>query len=165
LFAYLAACAPNVPTILGDARISLGNAPDQAYDLMILDAYSADYIPVHLITREALELYLRKLQPHGILAFHITNTWFELEWVLQPLARDLGLRCYVEHERYIKVSDAQTGKYPSDWLVLARNDSDLGSLAQDRRWQACPPSSFRLWTDDYSSLVTAIPVRISIGPQ
>jgi hypothetical protein len=163
LFQYVSLCAPDVPTTLGDARLSLEKASDDAYDLMILDAYSADYIPVHLITREALSLYLRKLRQGGILAFHITNTWFDLQWVLEPLARDLGLSCYVEHDRDISSADARAGKKRSDWLVLARTDSDLGAVAHDPRWSRCPPAALRVWTDDYSSLITAIPFDFSIG--
>jgi hypothetical protein len=165
LFWYLKDCAPDTPTVLGDARLSLQKAPDKTYDLIILDAYSADYVPVHLLTSEALTLYSQKLSDTGILAFHISNIWFDLQPVLASLAQSLNLSCAVEHDKYLLISEAQAGKYGSDWVVMAHHDSDLAALAHQRGWQRCPPSTFRVWTDDYSSLITAIPVRLTIGPQ
>jgi hypothetical protein len=166
LFEYVADCAPDTPTVLGDARLSLQRAPDNTYDLIILDAYSADYIPVHLLTQEALALYNQKMTDSGVLAFHITNNWFDLEPPLTSLAQSLGLSCFVKHDKYLWINQARAGKYRSDWLVMARRADVLTPLVQqDRQWERCPPSTFRVWTDDYSSLVTAIPVHFSIGPK
>ena len=90
-FTLLRDCAPQAQVILGDARISLAREPDGTHDLIILDAFSSDAIPVHLLTREALDLYFRKLSPHGVLAFHISNRYFDLRPVLSRLARDAQL--------------------------------------------------------------------------
>jgi len=163
LFALIAGCAPDAPTVLGDARLSLEQAPDSTYDLMILDAYSADYVPIHLLTREALALYVQKMSDHGVLAFHITNAWFDLQTVLTALSQNLDLTCYVQHDRVLKSGQENAGKFRSDWLVLAHQPSDLGAVTLDHRWQRCSPTTFRVWTDDYSSLVTAIPIYFSIG--
>jgi spermidine synthase len=164
LFGFIANCAPDAPTILGDARLSLEQAPDGTYDLLILDAYSADYVPVHLLTREALMLYMRKMTDHGVAAFHISNNWFDLQSVLTSLAQNLSLTCYVEHDRVDENSaEARAGKFSSDWLILAHPKSDLSAVTKDHRWQRCAPTAFRVWTDDYSSLVTAIPVVFQVG--
>ena len=132
---------------------------------MILDAYSADYVPVHLITAEALALYVRKMTGHGILAFHTSSFWIDLTPVLSSLAENAGLVCYAEHDRVLTIDEMRRGKFASTWMVMAHHPSDLGALIQNPRWRACYPTTFRLWTDDYSSLVTVIPVHFSIGPQ
>ena len=87
-FTYLRDCPPAKRIVLGDARLSLAQAPDSSYDFIVLDAFSSDAIPVHLMTREALQLYLRKLAPGGSIAFHISNRYLNLEPVLVELARD-----------------------------------------------------------------------------
>ncbi|MBV8281918.1 MAG: fused MFS/spermidine synthase [Candidatus Eremiobacteraeota bacterium] len=163
LFKYVSGCAQDVPTVLGDARLSLEQAPDASYDLLLLDAYSSDYVPVHLITREAVQLYTAKLTDHGILAFHVSNRWFALQRVLGSISQSLGMTCYLNFEQVLTIDDLRRGKSTSDWIVLARSDADLGAITQDHRWRKCPPTNFRVWTDDYSSLVTAIPVVFKIG--
>src|SRR4029453_7943659 len=87
-FSYLRDCPPAKRIVLGDARLSLVQAPDSAYDYIVLDAFSSDAIPVHLMTREALQLYLDKLAPGGSIAFHISNRYLNLEPVLVEIARD-----------------------------------------------------------------------------
>jgi hypothetical protein len=162
-FKFIGDCAPQTPTVLGDARLSLQQAPDATYNMLILDAYSADYVPVHLITREAMALYARKMTEHGILVFHISSIWIDLAPVLTSLGRDADLLCYFENEK-ITMAEARTGKYPSNWLVMARRKSDIDALSRDPRWRPCGATTFPVWTDDYSSLVTAIPVHFSMGP-
>jgi hypothetical protein len=164
LFNFVDDCAPQVPTILGDARLSLQQVPDGTYDLMILDAYSADYVPVHLVTSEALALYVRKMSERGVLAFHISSRWIDLEPVLTSLAGNAGLACYSAHDLRLTMAQARAGKYISIWIAMTRPMSGNGVL-HGLRWQPCTPTAFPVWTDDYSSLVTAIPVRISIGPE
>ena len=90
-FTYLSDCPAQVKVILGDARLSLRSAPDSFYDMIILDAFSSDAIPIHLVTREAIRLYLAKLKPGGILVFHTSNRYLDLNPVLGNLARDAGL--------------------------------------------------------------------------
>ncbi|HZV79136.1 MAG TPA: fused MFS/spermidine synthase [Candidatus Binatus sp.] len=165
LFAYVGDCGGATPTVIGDARIGLGRERDNAYDLMILDAYSADYVPVHLVTREAISLYKRKLKDGGVLAFHATSIWFNLVPALSALAADADLKCYANRDVSLLASEATSGKRPSIWVAMGAAGGSIDTLAQDPRWQRCTPTSFRVWTDDYSSLVTAFSVNISIGPR
>jgi hypothetical protein len=137
--------------VLGDARISLKKAPDRLYGILVLDAFGADAIPVHLLTREAVQLYLSKLFDHGILVFHISNRYLDLQEVLGNVASDGGLVALVEND----TTEIQAGKFPSRWLVMARSKNDLGKLIGDPRWiplKGDPRT--RVWTDDYSSILT-----------
>jgi hypothetical protein len=141
--------------VLGDARLSLQTAPDHSYGIIILDAFSGDSIPVHLLTREALRLYLTKLTPNGILVFHISNIYLDLQPVVGPLAGDAGLIGLIETDT--NISDAQTknGVLASTWVVIGRSSSDLGKLAGDSRWRPLlsRPGS-KVWTDDFSSVIS-----------
>jgi len=156
-FTFLRDAAAPARVVLGDARLSLANEPDAAYDLLILDAYSSDAIPVHLVTREALALYLRKLAPGGRLAFHISTLHVDLEPVLAGLARDAGLAALTRADTEVPALERARGKAPSVWLVMARRADDLAALAANRRWH---PSRGRaggaVWTDDYSSVLSIL---------
>jgi spermidine synthase len=151
-FTYLKDCA-SAPyrIILGDARQRLREAPAAHYGLIVLDAFSSDSIPAHLVTREALELYRSKLSAGGMMVFHISNRYFDLAPLFAGLAReaDLTARVFMDDD-----SDTAAGKYPSRWLVLARRPEDLGALAQDQRWVT--PDGDVVWTDDYSNIVGLI---------
>ncbi|MBA3471455.1 MAG: fused MFS/spermidine synthase [Herpetosiphonaceae bacterium] len=157
LFTYLADCAGPAAVELGDARLSLQRAPAQAYDLMVFDAYSSDAIPIHLVTREALHLYLSKLSSHGLLAFHISNRHLDLEPVLENLARDAGIAALTLADEDISEADAVAGKWPSQWVVMARTPAVLGELSLGPGWVPLrsKPGS-RIWTDDYSSIVQTL---------
>jgi len=154
-FTFLQDCTPEARIILGDARLSLESAQPQAYDLMILDAYSSDAIPIHLITREALQLYLDKLAPGGVLVFHITNRHLDLKTVLGNLALDTHLTYLARDDLDLDPRDGNRGKMPSQWAVLARTPDDLGALANDPRWTvpALRPGT-SVWTDDFNSLLS-----------
>src|SRR5204863_7342821 len=91
LFSFLWVCGPEVPITLGDARLTLADAPDGAYDLIIVDAFSSDAIPIHLMTREAMALYVRKLAPTGMVAMHLSNRHLELGSVAAGIAQANGL--------------------------------------------------------------------------
>ena len=138
--------------VLGDARLKLGEAPDHHYDLIVLDAFSSDAIPVHLITREAMAMYLRKLTDDGIVALHISNRYLELEPVLGNLARDLSL---VGIKQFDDEGDKQfPGKSSSDWVLLARRKEAFGSLADDTRWTPLRQDlRVGVWTDDFSNVL------------
>jgi hypothetical protein len=154
-FTYLSDCAPEASIVLGDARLSLGRTTER-YDLLILDAYSSDSIPIHLITREALQLYLGRLQPHGLLAFHISNRHLDLQPVLRALAQDAGLYLRVNVDEASE-AERQQGKEPSAWAIMARSDADAGPLAHDPRWRpAHARPGMAVWTDAYSSLLQVL---------
>lgn len=151
-FRYLADSPATIEVVPGDARLTLGKAPDARYQLILLDAYSSDSIPVHLLTREALRVYLSKLAPGGRLAFHISNLHLDLRPVLGNLARDAGLVCYYREDDASE-SQAAEGKASSRWVVMARRAEDLGPLARSRHWQPLAGDAARkVWTDDHSSL-------------
>jgi trans-aconitate methyltransferase len=156
-FTYLRDSAAPARIVLGDARLSLVAEPDRQFDLLILDAYSSATIPVHLVTREALALYLRKLAPGGRLAFHISNVHLDLEPVLADLARDARVACLTREDATVSPQELASGKAASTWLVIARSEDELVTLARDSRWR---PSRGRdrpvIWTDDYSSLMSIL---------
>ncbi len=160
-FTYLSRCAPATEIVLGDARLKLRDAPDGHYDLIALDAFSGDSIPVHLITKEALALYLRKLAPGGIIAFHISNLYFDLAPELGNLAQDAHLTALIANDSLVTPAEKSAGKNPSIWLAMARQPVDLALLESDKRapfrWQPAPVATgARLWTDDYSNLLGAL---------
>jgi hypothetical protein len=160
LFTYLSACsAAPVNVLTGDARLRLREAPAYAYDLIVLDAFSSDAVPAHLLTREALALYLSKLAPGGLVAFHVSNRSLELERVPLGLAADARLEARLFADNF-KPGDAgrDPNHDPSTWVVLARDAEDLGALAADARWRPSSALAQRpeLWRDDFSNVVTLL---------
>src|SRR5215207_2614067 len=153
LFTYLSACAGARPAVLlGDARLRLREAPDAAYDLIVLDAFSSDAVPAHLMTREALALYLSKLAPGGVVAFHVSNRSLQLERVAGGIAREAGLASRIFDDGR-QGSDA--GLDPSTWVAVARTAADLGPLASDPNWAEFDPAVYELevWRDDFSDIL------------
>jgi hypothetical protein len=157
-FTYLRDCEADLEVAIGDGRLLLTAAADGSYDLFIMDAYNADALPAHLLTREALQLYLRKLAPRGILAFHISNRYLDLEPVLANLARDAGLYCVIQYDEVISNPGTELGgKVSSKYALMVRDIDDLGSLVDDDRWvQARRLDSIGVWTDSYSSILTIL---------
>jgi hypothetical protein len=156
-FTFLADAFPDpsgLEIVLGDARLRLREAADASYDLVILDAFSSDAIPAHLLTREAIALYRAKMRPGGMLAAHISNRYLDLAPVFGALASDAGL--FMRGRADMKVSEAEQrdGKMPSLWVVLGENDAAFGSLASDPRWVVVKRRTPRVWTDDYSNLMS-----------
>jgi len=159
-FTFMASCTPQAPIILGDARLKLAEAPDGAYDFIMVDAFSSDTIPIHLLTREAMAVYLAKLAPHGMIVMHVSNRHLELSSVVAGIAQANGLKTRTnpgsandEHE------DDVTYKFTSTIVIAARADEDFGVLGEpgDFAWPVvnAPPKQ-RIWTDDYSNIVGAI---------
>ena len=156
-FTLLRDCAPNLSVTLGDARLSLNKVPNRSYGLIVIDAFGSDAIPVHLLTREAINLYLAKLTDNGVLVFHITNRYLDLQPVLATVAKDAGLICLAEDDTNISDIEMRNGKFPSRWLIMARMKDDLGNLARDPRWvPAVPRPGMRVWKDDFSSVLRAV---------
>ncbi|HEU4452673.1 MAG TPA: fused MFS/spermidine synthase [Longimicrobium sp.] len=149
-FTYLADSRAPVDVVLGDARLSMAGAPVGAYDLIILDAFSSDAIPVHLLTREALGMYLEKLAAGGMIMFHLSNRYLNLEPVLGALAKERGLSIRVSEHRPAR----ENFNSASTWAVVARSEEDLGPLATDMFWRGAEiDPGVRPWTDDFSSLL------------
>jgi hypothetical protein len=152
LFTFIANSKADVDFVMGDARLTLAEQPDAFYDLIVLDAFSSDTIPIHLLTREAFEMYLRKLQPTGILAVHISNRYLDLQPVLRAVAKDLRLQAVIFEDAPM-TDEAEEGKTQATWVALARNEHDIAKLIADRNWNALDVEPVRVWTDDYSNVL------------
>lgn len=155
-FHYLADCGAGVNVVLGDGRLSLKAMPDRTYDLLIIDAFSSDSVPAHLLTREALALYLRKLKPHGFILANISNKYLRLEPVLASAVHEAGIAARVQMYNP-SAAQAAMGAFPSEWMAIAPAASDLAFLASDKRWRAVAPDpEAKPWTDDFSNIFRAI---------
>jgi hypothetical protein len=152
-FSYLKLCARNTTMRIGDARLSLEKEPDQKFDLLVMDAFSSDSVPTHLLTEEALALYFKKLKPNGILAFHITNRHLLLKKVLSIHAEHLHLAALVQE---FKPRRDMPLVVATDWAVMARNPETLTplSLSLLGNWQKMPLYfDMKPWTDDFTNIV------------
>jgi hypothetical protein len=151
-FTFLSKSAATIEIVPGDARLNLARESSQQFVVLIIDAFSGDSIPVHLITNEAISIYLKHLMPEGVLAFHVTNKSLNLAPVLQRLANEHGLKtaCIVENSVENKL-------YPSEWVLLTRS---AGFLDVDNISRVSIPirsrPELRLWTDDYSNLIQVL---------
>lgn len=154
-FSYLEDCrADSYSVILGDARLRLQEASPRAYGILVLDAFSSDAVPTHLLTREAIQLYRGKLTENGLLLFDITNRYLDLEAVVGALAADAGLACRVRLDPG-SAEERQLGKHASVWAVMTARESDLGALAADPQWKpARVRPGEKVWTDDFSDLAS-----------
>jgi len=146
-FTYLADCRGSVDVVLGDGRLSLEREQDQQYDLLVIDAFSGDAIPVHLITQQALELYFRRLKPGGILALNIANTHLNVEPVVERLAEALGKQALV----VASPSMLQRNIFPAIWALLSSSPLNDPVLSASARKPAAL-AGLRVWTDDYNNL-------------
>jgi len=162
LFTYLRDGLGTTEVRIGDGRAELARAPDGAYDVIVLDAFSSDAIPVHVMTREAVALYFRKLAPEGLLLAHVTNQHLDLEPVFHAIAVDLHLRGRSKIDDAISIQEMEQGKDGSHWIVLARSEASFAAIAADPAWlpvplhPEAPPDRRFLWTDDYSSVLRVL---------
>lgn len=154
LFTYLADCAPKANIVIGDARLSLRAAPDDSFDLLILDAFSSDAIPVHLLTVEAFEMYRRKLSPGGVIMAHISNRYLNLEPVLGRITQETGFFGVIQYHK--EGVNEVLMRFPSIWMVMARQPDDIIELAPDRRWEPLRGAKAPLWADDYVNILGAL---------
>lgn len=154
-FTYLGDCASgSVNVVEGDARLSLQNVPEDHYGLIVLDAFSSDAIPIHLVTQQALDLYLSKLAQGGILAFQISSRSLNLRPILADLAASRKLVCIGFDD--LKPSSIE-GKDPSQWVVMARSESEISNLSINTQWERLRGrDGARVWSDDFSNIVRAI---------
>ena len=162
-FTYLSAAemrGAKLEFVLGDARLSLErelaqNKP-QGYDVLAVDAFSSDSIPVHLITREAIALYAAHLSPRGVIAIHISNRFLDLKPVLANIARATGLTA-------VHVSDSPADDVlasSTDWVLLARDAAVFGEGVLGQRAQPLEPvAHMSLWTDQFNNLIDVLKTR------
>jgi hypothetical protein len=149
-FHYLPGCPAKTETIVGDARLLLEREPDQEFDCLVLDAFSGDAIPVHLLTSEAIDTYQRHLKDRGVLAIHISNLYFDLRPIVAGLAHRAGMELIV-----IENKGTTDNAQDSTWAILSRDPSVIARL--DPKVQSAKPQSrFVIWTDDRSNLLEVL---------
>jgi spermidine synthase len=153
-FRFLSECGP-VGTVTGDARLTLAASPEK-YDMIVLDAFSSDAIPVHLLTREALAAYRGRLMPNGVIAMHVSNRHMELASVVAAVAAEEGLVAYFKRD--LEANDfLKDFRASADVVVLAASQADLGDLPQRKGWRELEARpDVPAWTDDYSDVLGAI---------
>jgi spermidine synthase len=165
-FSYVSECGGARPNIvLGDARLTLAREPDEAFSLLLMDAFSSDAIPVHLATKEALQLYLQKLAPGGVIAFHISNRYIDLAPVLAAITRELGLVARISDDSGLDEAHGRaTMRYPANWVAIARDAGDLGTLWTADNWRPVNERrDIEAWTDDFSNILSVLVFRTRNG--
>lgn len=156
-FSFLKDCAPDARIVLGDGRLSVQAMPDGHFDLLIIDTFSSDAIPIHMITREALRLYFQKLSANGIAMFHISNQYLDLAPVLANLAADAGFAAMVPGPRLSLPVEDPLAQMESNWIAISRQAQNLAVLESQEGWgPAKARQDARLWTDDYSNILGAL---------
>jgi hypothetical protein len=146
---------------MGDARLTFAKEADGIYDLIIVDAYSSDAIPIHLATEEAMAIYKAKLAPHGAVLMHVSNRHLELASVVVGIAEENDLKSWVYNE-----DSGRDAEYifSTNVVVSAREEADVGTLAASSTWALTEPEdNERVWTDDYSNVLGAVWRRLRRG--
>lgn len=153
-FTFIEQCMPGMVPIIGDARLTFANEPDHVYDLVIVDAYSSDSIPVHLATTEAMAIYRQKLAPHGAVVMHVSNRHLDLASVAVGIAGANGLTSWVFDQSSDRMDEYI---FPSNVVISAESAADIGALDRSDVWlQTQPDPAQRVWTDDYSNVLGAL---------
>ena len=160
-FTYVQNCQPDLKPVIGDARLTFAREPDGVYDLIIVDAYSSDAIPIHLATKEAMAIYKDKLAPQGVVLMHVSNRHLELASVVVGIADANGMKSWVYNE-----DSGRDGEYifATNVVVSARDAADIGKLASSDKWEETDPNAGqRVWTDDYCNVLGAVYRRLRDG--
>ena len=156
-FQFLSKCAPDAKMVIGDGRLTLLDQPAGKFDLLFVDAFSSDSVPAHLLTIEALEIYMSRLSENGILMFHTSNRHLNLNSVLARGADAMG---YTAKRQFFRTDgldlEHRMTALPSDVVLIARSEDDLARLANDDRWQPLVSDGKRPWTDDFTNIIGAI---------
>jgi hypothetical protein len=147
-FTFMQKCAPEAPTIIGDARLELEKLPAENFDVLVVDAFSSDAIPLHLMTAEAQAGYFRTLAPDGLLLVHISNRFINLEPVLAALAKEGKLAAAMRADRV-----TEAGLTSSNWVALSRDPAQLAALTKDGKWRPLAKPAKEVWRDDYASIL------------
>lgn len=155
-FTFLSDCGSPYDIILGDGRLQIAKQPEETYDLIVLDAFSSDNIPVHLITKEAVELYLSRLKEGGFLVFNVSNNYLDIEPVLAKIAESLNVQAYAHSRMGEDIGDTGLFSYPSHWVVLSSSNRVIDFL-EDRGWSAANTRpGVNVWTDTFSNIVSVL---------
>ena len=155
-FSFINGCAEGpVRTVLGDARLTMGREAPSSYDLLIIDAFSSDAVPTHLLTVEAIAGYLRLLKPEGVVVLHLSNR--NLEITLPAEAAAAALKAPALHQIYIERRDAASmSESSTEALIVGKSEAALAPYRQDPRWRTLEATGVRPWTDDYVNLFGAL---------
>jgi spermidine synthase len=156
-FTFLTLCTPGAPVIVGDARLELQRKPAGAYDLIVADAFSSDAVPTHLITREAMALYLSRLSPNGVALIHVSNRNLALADVAARAAAAAGGS--VLHRAYMPQA-FDLANVGSEVLAIAKTPEALAPLAAEADWRPVRPRPGRVWDDNYSNIREPLIVRL-----
>jgi hypothetical protein len=157
-FSYVQSCAPNLKPVIGDARLTFAREPDGIYDLIIVDAYSSDAIPIHLATEQAMAIYKAKLAARGAVLMHVSNRHLELASVVVGIAGANDLNSWVFNEDSDRDNEYI---FATQVVVSARNEDDVGALATSGQWAMTEADeNQRVWTDDYSNVLGAVLRRL-----
>ena len=152
-FTFLRRCGGNCNVVIGDGRLSMEKVPEEEFDVLLLDAFDSDSIPAHLVSREAVQLYLKKLKPNGLIMFHVSNRYMDVEGLVSALIEDASLEGLVRYDD----DEEPTGKVASDYVVAARHPADLGALEHNENWSQIEKNpSIQAWTDDYSNMLKIV---------
>jgi SAM-dependent methyltransferase len=154
-FTFVRDCAPHAEVVIGDARIELAKVRPGSIDLLAIDAFSSDAIPLHLLTDEAFGVYLQALSPRGILLVHISNRYIELEPALAAIVRARALHAALRDDEPPEGTEL-TG---SSWVAISRDRDQLGALggvAPAMPWTALKPPAPNVWSDDHASILPFI---------
>lgn len=154
LFTFLSTCAPSAPTHLGDARVVLAGQENLTFDILVIDAYSSDAVPVHLTTLEAMELYLDRLAPGGVLLFHISNRYYDIGRPLSRSAQALGISAW--RQVGPKENANKPGLQVSDVVMIARTPADVAPLTKSANWEEIISDQGPVWTDDRADPLSII---------
>ena len=162
-FTYIQNCEPDLKPVIGDARLTFAKEPDGLYDLIIVDAYSSDAIPIHLATVEAMKIYKDKLAPQGAVVMHVSNRHLELSSVVVGIAEENDLKSWVYSEDSNRDNEYI---FATSVVVSAREEADVGKLASSENWTLDEAEeNQRVWTDDYSNVLGAVWRRLRDGEQ
>ncbi|WP_199554830.1 spermidine synthase [Sandaracinobacteroides hominis] len=162
VFSFISQCKPDVRIVLGDARLKLAEEPASRFDILAVDAFSSDAIPLHLLTKEAFETYRRTLSPNGVLLVHVSNRFMDLRPVVAALARDIGMtarmRTYVPSD-----ADKMESYNPSIWIALTRDDAAMTrfteATADSADWLPVPArDDVPAWTDEFASVLPVLKI-------
>jgi SAM-dependent methyltransferase len=160
-FSYTTRCAEGqVDYVLGDARLTLAGQPSDIFDILLIDAFSSDAVPTHLLTVQAVRGYLTHLKPDGVLILHLSNRNLDLNGPAQAVARAAGGVALIQHYRPTPRQDLGGWPSPEDAVIIARSPAGLARFEHDPRWQPTDPNTARPWTDDYTNLFGALLRRL-----
>jgi hypothetical protein len=160
-FAYTSRCAKGpVRYVLGDARLTLEGQPPGRFDILLIDAFSSDAVPTHLLTVQAVRGYLTHLKPDGVLILHLSNRNLELNKPAMAVAQAAGGYALIQHYRPGASADRTGWPSPQDAVIVGRTPQALALFAADHRWRRTDPTAVRPWTDDYVNLVGALYRRV-----